>query len=140
MSDNQIEQDVQRPEQEELAAGDAQKKSKETANGIENPFRPGGSLDHEADVILDAIKHGRPLTPTGDMPVQEEMIGWSATSNVSSAPPGGHGDAVDTNQVQLKDGQTAEVEGGVVTPAGGGAEQAEKVTIEKKPKKCCTIL
>lgn len=37
-----------------------------TESGWENPFRPGGDLSREADEIVNMIKGGKPITPTGD--------------------------------------------------------------------------
>ncbi|CAD7078315.1 unnamed protein product [Hermetia illucens] len=37
-----------------------------TESGWDNPFRPGGDLSREADEIVNMIKGGKPITPTGD--------------------------------------------------------------------------
>ncbi|XP_040173851.1 WAG22 antigen isoform X1 [Anopheles arabiensis] len=37
-----------------------------TESGWDNPFRPGGDLSREADEIVNLIKGGKPITPTGD--------------------------------------------------------------------------
>uniref|UniRef100_A0A182KEQ2 Uncharacterized protein n=1 Tax=Anopheles christyi TaxID=43041 RepID=A0A182KEQ2_9DIPT len=37
-----------------------------TESGWDNPFRPGGDLSREADEIVNLIKVGKPITPTGD--------------------------------------------------------------------------
>ncbi|XP_055844976.1 uncharacterized protein DDB_G0283357 [Episyrphus balteatus] len=38
-----------------------------TDSGWDNPFRPGGDLSREADEIVNMIKGGKPITPTGDI-------------------------------------------------------------------------
>ncbi|XP_049285320.1 serine/threonine-protein kinase minibrain isoform X2 [Anopheles funestus] len=38
----------------------------DTESGWDNPFRPGGDLSREADEIVNLIKGGKPITPTGD--------------------------------------------------------------------------
>lgn len=37
-----------------------------TESGWDNPFRPGGDLSREADEIVNLIKGGKPITPTGE--------------------------------------------------------------------------
>ncbi|KAG5684540.1 hypothetical protein PVAND_013767 [Polypedilum vanderplanki] len=37
-----------------------------TDSGWDNPFRPDGDLSREADEIVNMIKGGKPITPTGD--------------------------------------------------------------------------
>nr|XP_046919749.1 uncharacterized protein LOC124499820 isoform X2 [Dermatophagoides farinae] len=36
-------------------------------NEEDNPFRPGSELSREADIIVNLIKEGKPITPTGDI-------------------------------------------------------------------------
>ena len=38
---------------------------------IDNPFRPGGGLSREADIIVQMIKAGKPITPTS--PTREDI-------------------------------------------------------------------
>lgn len=127
-----------------------------------NPFRPDGDLSQEADDVVEAIKLGRPLSPTGvEVPPLEQEITRTEVSNVNATPsseekrPAGQ-DEVDEPQTNLHDanfvinsqpvklekplnqeeGQTAEVQAAIVVPPSDGAAQVEHVTIEKK-KKCC---
>jgi len=37
-----------------------------TDSGWDNPFRPDGDLSREADEIVNLIKGGKPITPTGE--------------------------------------------------------------------------
>ncbi|XP_055385307.1 probable serine/threonine-protein kinase MARK-A [Condylostylus longicornis] len=37
-----------------------------TESGWDNPFRPEGDLSREADEIVNLIRDGKPITPTGD--------------------------------------------------------------------------
>ncbi|XP_014678478.1 PREDICTED: uncharacterized protein LOC106818271, partial [Priapulus caudatus] len=139
-------------------------------NNDYNPFRPDGDLSHEADDIIEAIRLGRPLSPTTtEAPSVEEEIARIDVARVNAAPPGGRDEtdaaqqmppqnavsvanskpadvAVVTTPPKVatpppkvappEDGQTVEVQAGVVVPPSDGVVQAEHVTIEKK-KKCC---
>lgn len=40
-------------------------------DGIDNPFRPGGGLSREADIIVQMIKAGKQITPTS--PTREDI-------------------------------------------------------------------
>lgn len=45
-----------------------------TESGWDNPFRPGGDLSREADEIVNLIKGGKPITPTGDPTENGELL------------------------------------------------------------------
>ncbi|XP_027200078.1 uncharacterized protein LOC113794180 isoform X2 [Dermatophagoides pteronyssinus] len=42
-------------------------RTKNMENEEDNPFRPGSELSREADIIVNLIKEGKPITPTGDI-------------------------------------------------------------------------
>ncbi|XP_053678281.1 uncharacterized protein LOC128728671 [Anopheles nili] len=56
-----------------------------TESGWDNPFRPGGDLSREADEIVNLIKGGKPITPTGD---QSLVNGSTPKDNHSNEDPG----------------------------------------------------
>lgn len=65
-----------------------------TESGWDNPFRPGGDLSREADEIVNWIKDGKPITPTGD-PAHSTLIGNGATVTDSPATANGGATVVD---------------------------------------------
>lgn len=52
-----------------------------TESGWDNPFRPGGDLSREADEIVNLIKGGKPITPTGD----QSLVNGSTPKDSHSA-------------------------------------------------------
>ncbi|XP_050099292.1 la-related protein Larp4B isoform X2 [Anopheles aquasalis] len=52
-----------------------------TESGWDNPFRPGGDLSREADEIVNLIKGGKPITPTGE---QSLVNGGTSATDGSS--------------------------------------------------------
>lgn len=56
-----------------------------TESGWDNPFRPGGDLSREADEIVNMIKGGKPITPTGDHQLENGQ-----TPNDSHGNENGH--------------------------------------------------
>ncbi|XP_059618753.1 uncharacterized protein LOC132263156 [Phlebotomus argentipes] len=120
-----------------------------TESGWDNPFRPGGDLSREADEIVNMIKGGKPITPTGDLNqtiangvahgvenganvvdgvTKSEVSQLNASQNGTKSPqkskdkPSTNGDATNVTQTQ-------------VVP---GPQSASHVVIEDKKKKKCT--
>ncbi len=115
----------------------------------DNPFRPGSELSREADIIVNLIKEGKPITPTRDMvdAAEHSSNGLSATATKSadlhSSPNrGGHNSSSSPAKTPMAPG-VVEVQHGIIVPpgdktGGGGGVQVEQVTLKKK-RKCCTI-
>ncbi|XP_055712449.1 uncharacterized protein LOC129807299 [Phlebotomus papatasi] len=120
-----------------------------TESGWDNPFRPGGDLSREADEIVNMIKGGKPITPTGDPNqtiangvahgvenganvvdgvTKSEASQLNASLNGTKSPQKSkdksstNGDATNVTQTQ-------------VVP---GPQSASHVVIEDKKKKKCT--
>uniref|UniRef100_A0A182QZD7 Uncharacterized protein n=1 Tax=Anopheles farauti TaxID=69004 RepID=A0A182QZD7_9DIPT len=107
-----------------------------TESGWDNPFRPGGDLSREADEIVNLIKGGKPITPTGDQ------------SLVNGSTP------KDSHATDDPDSTVADAKNGSKTPADGtgnnssttpisnqvipGPQSASHVVIDEKKKKKCT--
>lgn len=121
-----------------------------TDDGEDNPFRPGSELSREADIIVNLIKEGKPITPTRDMvdAAEHSSNGLSATATKSadlhSSPNrGGHNSSSSPAKTPMAPG-VVEVQHGIIVPpgdktgGGGGGVQVEQVTLKKK-RKCCTI-
>ncbi|XP_058063775.1 mediator of RNA polymerase II transcription subunit 1.1 [Anopheles bellator] len=60
-----------------------------TESGWDNPFRPGGDLSREADEIVNLIKGGKPITPTGD---QSLVNGDGVVDGEGTDPTDSHND------------------------------------------------
>ena len=80
-----------------------------TDSGWDNPFRPDGDLSREADEIVELIKGGKPITPTGQSngePPKENGAVVAKEEPVVSKPPQANGKPVNgaekTAQVELK--------------------------------------
>ncbi|CAG0912384.1 unnamed protein product [Notodromas monacha] len=136
--------------------------------GMENPFRPDGELSREADAIVERIREGKPLTPTGTAeradvcdaggvptsrepgpaptapPCESEQV-----SRVDAAPPSLDSPISSKSQCLSRTGAngnssgpnqptSVEVQRSVV---GSPAQQAERVVIKKSKtkNKCCVI-
>ncbi|KOB77967.1 Uncharacterized protein OBRU01_03202 [Operophtera brumata] len=107
-----------------------------TESGWDNPFRPDGDLSREADEIVSLIKGGKPITPTPTAAPQiiDEKAEKEHANNLISTPKAMNG----TKNGTAGDGRPGQVE--VQRSAPQEAQQAEHVTIKKKPKcKCCVI-
>lgn len=72
-----------------------------TESGWDNPFRPGGDLSREADEIVNLIKGGKPITPTGEHPMEsDELLGMTSLENGSTVVDGAT--KVEVSNVQNK--------------------------------------
>lgn len=135
-----------------------------TDSGWDNPFRPGGELDREAEELLDLIKGGKPITPTPDSITAPSSIpnGDEADHTIHSggtsptATPASTIDATSPmcqspkkiNQLNssapppLKDLNGSNKPGAVDIKRDtiNSPGEAEHVVLKKKPKcKCCVI-
>lgn len=114
-----------------------------TDDGEDNPFRPGSELSREADIIVNLIKEGKPITPTRDM--VDAMAEHNNSSNGLSATKAGDLHSSPSRSSPAKTSSMApgvvEVTHGIVVPPGdktASGGQVEQVTLKKK-RKCCTI-
>lgn len=73
-----------------MAAVMAYDRQMSTESGWDNPFRPGGDLSREADEIVNLIKGGKPITPTGD----QSLLNGSAPKDNSHGPTENGGSTV----------------------------------------------
>ncbi|CAG2165571.1 unnamed protein product [Oppiella nova] len=107
-------------------------------SGVDNPFRPGSELSKEADIIVNLIKEGKPITPTketvdgpnGLNGLNSEINGKRDISLLEKSPemngtPKSRAPAV----VEVKQ---------MVVPSNDSKQVAEEVTLKKR-RKCCTI-
>lgn len=104
-----------------MAAVMAYDRQMSTESGWDNPFRPGGDLSREADEIVNLIKGGKPITPTGD----QSLLNGSAPKDNSGLPAENGGstvvDGVATKlestqlQSQQPNGTKSPQKGGVAT-------------------------
>lgn len=72
-----------------------------TESGWDNPFRPGGDLSREADEIVNLIKGGKPITPTGD----QSLLNGSAPKDSSHPTENGGSTVVDGVATKLESTQ-----------------------------------
>uniref|UniRef100_A0AAG5DL67 Uncharacterized protein n=1 Tax=Anopheles atroparvus TaxID=41427 RepID=A0AAG5DL67_ANOAO len=90
-----------------------------TESGWDNPFRPGGDLSREADEIVNLIKGGKPITPTGD---QSLVNGSTPKDSHSTDDPGAtvvDGVATKLESAQLQASQQNGTKSPHKAPAGG---------------------
>ena len=109
-------------------------------NGVDNPFRPGSELSKEADIIVNLIKEGKPITPTketADLPpnglngINNEMNGKKEINLLEKSP--------EMNGTPKSRAPTVvEVQHGIVVPPNDGKQVVEEINLKKK-RKCCTI-
>lgn len=114
-----------------------------TEDEMDNPFRPGSELSREADIIVNLIKEGKPITPTrdmvdgGDHPQHNSNstngLSSSKSANLQSSPPRNG----PSSPAKVAPG-VVEVQHGIVVPPSDKCPQVEQVTLKKK-RKCCTI-
>ncbi|KAL5276468.1 hypothetical protein ACFFRR_001973 [Megaselia abdita] len=128
-------------------------------SGWDNPFRPGGDLSREADEIVNMIKGGKPITPTGDVNHSitngnaqtgnshyengNAVVDGATKLNVSQSQSAQNG----TNSPQKRQQGTAAATNGTSTAEVSnkvvpGPTSASHVVIEEKKKKkcaCCVI-
>ncbi|KAF7487841.1 hypothetical protein SSS_06178 [Sarcoptes scabiei] len=128
--------------------------------GDDNPFRPGSELSREADFIVNLIKEGKPITPTGELminanhtessqqsPINHEQVAKlknrqqtqskltqksDENVDISEKSPS------DRSKISVEPGQHIDIQHGVVVSPKHGGQTIEKVTIRKR-KKCCSI-
>ncbi|XP_055525971.1 uncharacterized protein LOC129718848 [Wyeomyia smithii] len=81
-----------------MAAVMAYDRQMSTESGWDNPFRPGGDLSREADEIVNLIKGGKPITPTGD----QSLLNGSAPKDNSSDYPTENGGSTVVDGVATK--------------------------------------
>ena len=107
---------------------------------MDNPFRPGSELSREADIIVNLIKEGKPITPTRDMDNASELTNGTlskqhkADLQSSPSPPPG---ASNGSPAKVEPG-VVEVQHGIVVPPNDKLQVVEQVNLKKK-RKCCTI-
>lgn len=122
-----------------MAAVMAYDRQMSTESGWDNPFRPGGDLSREADEIVNLIKGGKPITPTGD----QTLLNGSAPKDSSHPTENGGSTVVDgvatklestQLQSQQPNGTKSPQKGGpeVTTTGGGGAPGAGGVPSPQK--------
>lgn len=81
-----------------MAAVMAYDRQMSTESGWDNPFRPGGDLSREADEIVNLIKGGKPITPTGD----QSLLNGSAPKDSSHDGPTENGGSTVVDGVVTK--------------------------------------
>ena len=94
-------------------------------SGVDNPFLPGSELEREADIIVQLIKEGKPITPT------KEHVIYSQIDGKSNRSPNAGGINGTKNAV-------IDVQHGIVVPPNDASQVVEQVVIKKKHK-CCAI-
>jgi hypothetical protein len=102
-------------------------------NGVDNPFRPGSELSREADIIVNLIKEGKPITPTkdtADSPNFNEMNGEKKYNMLEKSEMNG------TSKNRPPPQEVIPVMGIVVPP--NDSQVVEEVNIKKK-RKCCVV-
>lgn len=93
-----------------------------TESGWDNPFRPGGDLSREADEIVNLIKGGKPITPTGD----QSLLNGSAPKDSHDGPTeNGGSTVVDGVVTKLESTQLqSQQPNGTKSPQKGGPDAA----------------
>uniref|UniRef100_A0A8D8EWC7 (northern house mosquito) hypothetical protein n=1 Tax=Culex pipiens TaxID=7175 RepID=A0A8D8EWC7_CULPI len=114
-----------------MAAVMAYDRQMSTESGWDNPFRPGGDLSREADEIVNLIKGGKPITPTGD----QSLLNGSAPKDSSPTENGGStvvdGVATKLESTQL---QSQQQPNGTKSPQKGGPDAATTTTAASPQK------
>jgi hypothetical protein len=103
-------------------------------NGVDNPFRPGSELSREADIIVNLIKEGKPITPTkdtADSPNFNEMNGEKKYNMLEKSGING------TSKNRPPPQEVIPVMG-IVVPPNDASQVVEEVNIKKK-RKCCVV-
>lgn len=114
-----------------MAAVMAYDRQMSTESGWDNPFRPGGDLSREADEIVNLIKGGKPITPTGD----QTLLNGSAPKDSSNGPTeNGGSTVVDGVATKLESTQLqSQQPNGTKSPQKG--DQAAAPTTAASPQK-----
>lgn len=94
-------------------------------SGVDNPFLPGSELEREADIIVQLIKEGKPITPTKEHVIYSQIDGKSNRSPNAGGINGTKNSVID-------------VQHGIVVPPNDASQVVEQVVIKKKHK-CCAI-
>jgi len=98
----------------------------------DNPFRPGSELSREADIIVNLIKEGKPITPTRDMDSANGTLTKQHHAQTQSTPSPRNG-----SPTKVEPG-VVEVQHGLIVPPNDKSQVVEQVTLKKK-RKCCAI-
>ncbi|XP_054153025.1 uncharacterized protein LOC128951778 [Oppia nitens] len=104
-------------------------------SGVDNPFRPGSELSREADIIVNLIKEGKPITPTKetvDSPNGFNAINGKKDMNLLEKSPEMNGTP------KSRTPAVVEVQHSLIIPPQESKQVAEEVNLKKK-RKCCTI-
>lgn len=110
-----------------MAAVMAYDREMSTESGWDNPFRPGGDLSREADEIVNLIKGGKPITPTGD----QSLLNGSTPKDSHPAENGGS-TVVDGVATKLDSAQLQSQPNGTKSPQKGGAGGPDAATSPQK--------
>ena len=105
---------------------------------MDNPFRPGSELSREADIIVNLIKEGKPITPTREMENGSELSNGSLTKQHKSQLQGSPSPSPGLVNGAKPEPGVVEVQHGLIVPANDKSQVVEQVTL-KKNRKCCAI-
>lgn len=105
-------------------------------NEMDNPFRPGSELSREADIIVNLIKEGKPITPTREMENSAEAINGGGISKKSAAQSS---TSPKSNGTKKAEPGEVEVQHGIIVPPNDTLQTVEQVNLKKKSK-CCSIV
>jgi hypothetical protein len=106
-------------------------------NGVDNPFRPGSELSKEADIIVNLIKEGKPITPTKetvDSP-SNGLNGINGKKEMNLLEKSPELNGTPKNKVA---NTVVEVQHGIVVPPNDSKQLVEEINLKKR-RKCCTI-
>lgn len=104
-----------------MAAVLAYDRQMSTESGWDNPFRPGGDLSREADEIVNLIKGGKPITPTGD----QNLLNGIAPKDSSHQTENGGSTVVDGVATKLETTQLqSQQSNGTKSPQKGAPDGA----------------
>ncbi|XP_055585776.1 uncharacterized protein LOC129738569 isoform X2 [Uranotaenia lowii] len=98
-----------------------------TESGWDNPFRPGGDLSREADEIVNLIKGGKPITPTGDA----SLLNGSAPKDSSHPAENGGSTVVDGGVTKLEASQQNQQPNGTSKSPQKGGEPTSLASPQK---------
>lgn len=102
----------------------------------DNPFRPGSELSREADIIVNLIKEGKPITPTREM--DSDITNGSLTKMKQAQTESSPVTNVNGSPVKVAEPGVVEVQHGIIVPPNDKSQVVEQVNLKKK-RKCCTI-
>lgn len=120
-----------------------------TDSGWDNPFRPDGDLSREADEIVNLIKGGKPITPTGEhllLNGSNEANGVTVVdgaTKLEASPLLNQSNGTKSPQKGAANGEaTKDSQPQVSNQTVPGPQSASCVVIDEKKKKsckCCVI-